>query len=271
MTTINNNDYIHLMLLSSNYNKGKRICLHFVVDEKNDISDIISKYKNKENVALYQIITNDKNTESVVEKEPFFSEVQFYEGNNSDDVKMFSNLVESVKIEAFDIALYILTKNSLDYATLMIYLYYLYCLFEIKVGKELFNDSIKCSDYYFSMFSMDKHFEREKNIKFLSQDIFDEYVIKGRKYRADRKVVVLSKMISIFKNRDELLLIDKFIDILNSVDVNLLRENIFTPNSPFYLTSLFYRRNNENILKKKTIDDNKSSFDFLLKYIVDVY
>ena len=122
--------YQHCIFVCSNYTNGTRTGLHFLYNSENytEVMAIVDRYKNREGVAFYFVVTNNPTIESVQSKDKFFRSINILEGVNSANVIEFNNSINN-QINVMDIALLLISRKKMTISDLKTYLFYVYCLY----------------------------------------------------------------------------------------------------------------------------------------------
>lgn len=105
----------HFIIMSSSYSLGKRIALHYILDEELDVIVINKELKTiKEmcgqtvSLSTHWIVTDSREWESIGEKDAFFADVQ--------EVMELSAFIKLISLDrqlkGIDIAKYILTEKN---------------------------------------------------------------------------------------------------------------------------------------------------------------
>ena len=230
----------HIIFLSSDYYNGKRIGLHFAVDENNRtvISELSKQFSEYDNIAFYQINTRTSDLDSVKEKEPFFIDVYFYEGNKKSDVEVFEEKIRGKAITALDTALLILSLTECSYNTMIIYLYHIYCLYRKDNKKNLFSDTIKCSKNGLDLYSLENSimpfFHQNKEIDFFDKLFMAKELTYSPKAKVNNIYAVFSKMLFSENGRLVFSSVRNYLEKLIRKPIYYLYEGMIEKGSPFY-------------------------------------
>ena len=246
----------HIIFLSSDYYNGKRIGLHFAVDDNNRsvIADLSKQFSEYDNIAFYQINTARPELDSVKEKEPFFRDVQFFEGNKQTDVDIFEEKIRGKAITALDTALLILSLTECSYATMIIYLYHIYCLYRKDNKRNLFSDTIKCSKRGLDLYSLDNSvmpfFRPTRAIDFFDKPLMTNEIENSPKARVNNIYAVFSKLLFSEDGRRIFTSVRNYLEKLLKKPIYYLYEDMIEKGSPFYRATF---DNSSNNLKKEDI------------------
>ena len=136
--------YKHCVIIASNYTSGKRIALHFLYNETNidTIKNIVNEYATYRGVSIYSVNTDSHDIGSIKKKEPFFSNVEILDGHILLNQKLFREIANK-QIDAYDVAMLLLTRDSMTYDDLLCYLFFIYVEVVIKFNKFIFENSVK--------------------------------------------------------------------------------------------------------------------------------
>ena len=140
----------HFIFMSSSYSLGKRIALHFIVndehiqDELKIVLDrIINECGKDVSISTHMIQAEDTTWESVCTTDHFFKDVEVI-----DNIDKFIKLIKKDrKLEGIDVAKYILSKIKCTQLKLQKLVYFCYADYLCDAGKELFTDSIYAFKY----------------------------------------------------------------------------------------------------------------------------
>ena len=140
----------HFIFMSSSYSLGKRIALHFIVndehiqDELKIVLDrIINECGKDVSISTHMIQAEDTTWESVCMTDHFFKDVEVI-----DNIDKFIKLIKKDrKLEGIDVAKYILSKIKCTQLKLQKLVYFCYADYLCDAGKELFTDSIYAFKY----------------------------------------------------------------------------------------------------------------------------
>lgn len=135
----------HFMILSSSYSTGKRIAMHYIIDEQMNPEMLTSEIKTiKElcgetvSISTHYIETDSPSWESVVDKDGFFEGVQIV-----DTLVGFVNLISADRVlKGLDIAKYILATRICTHLELEKLVYLCYADYLCSAHKKLFSDKI---------------------------------------------------------------------------------------------------------------------------------
>ena len=140
----------HFIFMSSSYSLGKRIALHFIVDDehiqdelKKVLDKIITECGKDVSISTHMIQAEDTTWESVCMTDHFFKDVEVI-----DNIDKFIKLIKKDrKLEGIDVAKYILSKIKCTQLKLQKLVYFCYADYLCDTGKELFTDSIYAFKY----------------------------------------------------------------------------------------------------------------------------
>ena len=246
----------HIIFLSSDYYNGKRIGLHFAVNDNNRaiISELSKQFSEYDNIAFYQINTSRSDLDSVKEKEPFFSDVQFFEGSKQTDVDVFEEKIRGKAITALDTALLILSLTECSYATMIVYLFHIYCLYRKDNKKNLFSDTIKCSKHGLDLYSLDNSimpfFRQSRSIDFFDKSLMSNEFENSPKAKVNNIYAVFSKLLFSEDGRRIFSSVRNYLEKLLKMPIYYLYERMVEKGSPYY-RAVF--DNSSNNLKKEDI------------------
>lgn len=135
---------MHYIIMSSSYSKGTRIALDNIVSEENYnelkeiVKDIIKEIGKDVSISSHSIQTDSTSWQSVVEKDPFFKNVELI-----DTKEKFIKLIQQDRtLEGLDIAKYILCKVKCTHLKLEKLVYLCFAEYLCKYKEELFVDTI---------------------------------------------------------------------------------------------------------------------------------
>ena len=202
--------YHHCIFVCSNYTSGTRNGLHFLFNDENmdNISDISEKYRNKEGVTMYVIITNKPSIDSVKKKDPFYETINIQEGTITANVTAFDNMLDN-QVSIFDLAMLLLVYKEMSIKELRIYLLLTYCVFTIKERKLI------CKEKYW--IDEESYGFREINNEFGLLNL-------DKRIKCTKPDIIMSKF---FNSEDGTNLMNKFLKIFISMqkyDFNVLDE-----------------------------------------------
>lgn len=140
----------HFMILSSSYSAGKRIAMHYIVDEKMNpkmLTDEVKKIKElcgeTVSISTHYVETESTTWESVVEKDGFFEDVLVVES-----LLGFVDFISTDRVlRGLDIAKYILATRICTHLELEKLVYMCYADYLCATGKKLFEDKIYAFKY----------------------------------------------------------------------------------------------------------------------------
>ncbi len=140
----------HFIFMSSSYSLGKRIALHFIVDDehiqdelKKVLDKIITECGKDVSISTHMIQAEDTTWESVCISDHFFKGVEVI-----DSLDKFIKLIKKDrKLEGIDVAKYILSKIKCTQLKLQKLVYFCYAEYLCDAGKELFTDAIYAFKY----------------------------------------------------------------------------------------------------------------------------
>lgn len=140
----------HFLILSSSYSTGKRIAMHYIIDEQMNSEMLTSEVKTiKElcgetvSISTHYIETDSPAWESVVEKDSFFEGVRVVE-----TLVGFVNLISADRVlKGLDIAKYILATHICTHLELEKLVYMCYADYLCSTHKRLFEDKIYAFKY----------------------------------------------------------------------------------------------------------------------------
>jgi len=133
----------HQILLSSSYSKGSRICLDFPDCDysvvKGAIDRVSSAYDGKRvSFSTHTIHTDSADWSSVVERDPYFDDVQVVE-----TVDEFVKIIQEDRyLDGIDVAKYILSKEACTHTKVEKLTYICYADYLCSTGKKLFEDKV---------------------------------------------------------------------------------------------------------------------------------
>ncbi len=135
----------HFLILSSSYSEGKRIAMHYIVDEKMDAQLLIDEVRKvKEHcgetvsISTHFIETDSDSWQSVVDKDAFFENVTVVE-----TLFQFINLITNDRLlTGLDVAKYILSTAKMTHLKLEKLVYFCYAEYLCLRHKKLFDDDI---------------------------------------------------------------------------------------------------------------------------------
>lgn len=141
--------YHHMILMSSDFELGKRVALHEsysnfldAIKFKTTVEDYKREFKTVK-FSFHHIETEDKSYDSVAEYDNYFRDVEFY-----NDATEFKRKIEkSIKITPEDIAKYILVKKSYDKLQIQKLLFLVYSQYALEYDRPLFEDDFEAWKY----------------------------------------------------------------------------------------------------------------------------
>ena len=204
--------YQHCIFVCSNYTAGTRNGLHFLFNSTNykEIANIVSRYTNKEGVSVYFVVTDKHSIESVKEKEHFFKNVDILEGTVPENVISFNNSINN-QINVMDVALLLLSRESLNSMQLKTYLFYIYCFYANNYGSFPFKE--KCN------------FDKDIIGFRMINDEFDSYS-DTQCFKCTKPTVIMSKFYNSEKGVELMINVLKIFYELKKYDVNVLNQKI---------------------------------------------
>ncbi len=140
----------HYIILSSSYSTGKRIALHYVLNDKeedyeikNAMNVIIQRCGKDVSVSTHYIETDEISWKSVIKKDYFFKNVKVI-----DTLDEFTELIQQDrKLLGLDIAKYILSKITCTQLKIQKLVYFCFAEYLCETGKKLFTDPIYAFKY----------------------------------------------------------------------------------------------------------------------------
>lgn len=154
----------HCIILSSSYSTGRRICLHYVGDDHDEIDDAVMKIRGIYGGKMVPYSTHIVHTdlpdwESVIEKDPYF-----------DDVEVIGTLDEFIErisrdryLKGLEVARYIMSRYKCTHTRLQKLTYMCYADYLCDTGERLFEDKIYAFDHgpvidsVYKAFSLESH------------------------------------------------------------------------------------------------------------------
>lgn len=157
----------HFIIMSSSYSEGRRIAMHYVVDESMSpemLSSEVKKIKNHcgETVAIstHFVETGSNSWESVIKTDCFFENVQVV-----DSLVGFVNLISADRVlNGLDIAKYILANRVCTHLELEKLVYMCYAEYLCATKHKLFEDTIYAFKYGPVVKSVYDEYKGTKNI-----------------------------------------------------------------------------------------------------------
>lgn len=139
----------HFLAIISHYDKGVRVGWNYSSEDKLDkkiLNEFMTKIKKKcgeVQLGIHKLSTDSVKISSVVDKDQFFADVIF-----TDDMDVFIEYVASdQKLNALDVAKFILTVWPSSHLKLQKLLYYTYAEFLERTGVKLFSEPIVSYKY----------------------------------------------------------------------------------------------------------------------------
>ena len=139
------NMYQHLLLIYSDYSKGRRIAFYRSYNsieeimEFVDITDRIKATFNHLTFSFHHIQTESEDIYSIESYDPYFREIEYIS-----DLEEYMSLIKSdIEIEPMDIAKIILSKKSLCQLALEKIMYFVDCEYLKKYGEPIFGDEFQ--------------------------------------------------------------------------------------------------------------------------------
>ena len=140
----------HFIFMSSSYSLGKRIALHFIVNDEHMqdelkivLDKIITECGKDVSISTHMIQAEDTTWESVCMADHFFKGVEVI-----DSLDKFIKLIKKDrKLEGIDVAKYILSKIKCTQLKLQKLVYFCYADYLCETDKELFTDVIYAFKY----------------------------------------------------------------------------------------------------------------------------
>lgn len=140
----------HFIFMSSSYSLGKRIALHFIVDDEHIqdelkivLDKIITECGKDVSISTHMIQAEDTTWESVCIADHFFKGVEVI-----DSLDKFIKLIKKDrKLEGIDVAKYILSKIKCTQLKLQKLVYLCYADYLCDTDKKLFTDKIYAFKY----------------------------------------------------------------------------------------------------------------------------
>lgn len=165
--------YKHLIILGSAYSIGRRICLHYVLNEKadfdivdKDIEYVKNKCKNALHLSFNYIQTDDVDWDSVVKHDGYFKNIKVI-----DDVDEFINLLDEDRfLNGLDVAQYILTLVPCTHLKLEKLVYLCYADYVCKYNRSLFTDRIYAYRLGPIISSVYKKYKKKKDVLYSEED-----------------------------------------------------------------------------------------------------
>ena len=135
----------HFMILSSSYSSGKRIALHYVIDEKTKQEMLTANVKKIKDacgetvsISTHYVETDSDKWDSVSDKDAFFSGVKVV-----DTLEEFVKLISRDRVlKGIDIAKYILSVRKCTHLELEKLVYLCYADYLCATKRQLFKDRI---------------------------------------------------------------------------------------------------------------------------------
>lgn len=169
----------HVIVISSSYKSGQRVALHYVQDKNGSFDRInrdISKIRlicgEDIQLAIHKISTENMLWDSVVQKDPFFSDIRLI-----DKVDTFISVVAiDRKLKPLDVAKFILSIRPYTHLGIQKMVYLCYADYLCKYGKKMFDDTFYAYSYgpvASSLYKVFKKYERNE-----IRDIDGEETIK---------------------------------------------------------------------------------------------
>lgn len=169
----------HFLILSSSYSTGKRIAMHYIIDEQMNPEMLISEVKKiKElcgetvSISTHYVETESSAWESVIDKDSFFEGVQEVES-----LIGFVNLICADRVlTGLDVAKYILSTRVCTHLELEKLVYMCYAEYLCATHKRLFEDKIYAFKYGPVVKSVYEEYKGRKGIEegFVGDEKWDE-------------------------------------------------------------------------------------------------
>lgn len=140
----------HFIILSSSYSEGKRIAMHYVLDDEmnsemlyKEVREVKEICGDTVSISTHYVVTDSPYWNSVIEKDAFFEDVYPVE-----TLLQFICLIkEDRNLKGIDVAKYILAKLSCTHLKLEKLVYMCYADYLCCTGKKLFTDKIYAFRY----------------------------------------------------------------------------------------------------------------------------
>ncbi len=240
----------HYIVMSSSYSQGKRIALHYIIDEKaadkklkniKSIINIITEKCGKDvSISTHFIQTDSTTWDSVYEKDYFFKDVEVI-----DSLKKFIKLIQQDRtLLGIDVARYILSRVKCTHLKLEKLVYLCFADYLCKYDKELFQDVIYAYKYGPVVRSV---YERYKSYSYKEIDQDDEEIV--------------SEDIQEMPSRSRIIFAENGLEKINSIDETIekyakctagkLVELTHKPETPWAISGKGVKRNEK--ISNKTI------------------
>lgn len=140
----------HFVIMSSSYDLGKRIALHYAYPggmDYNEIEGVLDTLKSacddRETFSTHYICTDSESWESIVSYDAFFAGVYVAES-----IERFVHLIrKDFALSGYDVAKYILSKHECTHLVLEKLTYLCFADYLCKYGKKLYEDKIYAFTY----------------------------------------------------------------------------------------------------------------------------
>lgn len=140
----------HFIIISSDYSSGRRIGLHYSLNDSQDMSDVITdvtairKYCSDDvQFATHKLITDSNSWDSVIQSDSFFENIEIVS-----TVFDFIKIINKDRIlTADDVAEYILSVIPCTHLKLEKLVYLCYADYLCNIGQKLFTDKIYAYRY----------------------------------------------------------------------------------------------------------------------------
>lgn len=170
----------HFIILSSSYSEGKRIAMHYVMDDEmnsemlyNEVRKVKELCGDTVSISTHYVVTDSPHWYSVVEKDAFFEDVYQVE-----TLVQFIGLIKTDReLRGIDVAKYILAKVGCTHLKLEKLVYMCYADYLCNTGKKLFVDKIYAFRYGPVVESV---YETYRGIKEIEEDCLSESDIEGQ-------------------------------------------------------------------------------------------
>lgn len=199
------NTITHVIYISSDYQNGNRIALHFIAGDfsMHDVEKRIKKDDYSNSVSIYTIETESKTWDSVLAKDAFYENVICIGdvNPNENEIDRF-NIRRRNTIHLIDVALLILSFIRCNYVELIIYLYHCYCEYTLLKSKIIDNlntkirfDCLEKGPIYIDLDFGDKSQIKPVNYP-SSLEEFNKCQALLKKYQAKNADVIASKFVN---------------------------------------------------------------------------
>ncbi|MGN0484242.1 MAG: Panacea domain-containing protein [Lachnospiraceae bacterium] len=158
----------HFIILSSSYSDGKRIAVHYILDEQvtaemisNEIKTIKEQCGQNVSISTHCVVTDSTDWASIVEKDSFFEDVEVIESLGG-----FINFIrQDLTLQGIDIAKYVLSKVECTHLSLEKLVYMCYADYLYYTGKKLFSDKIYAFKYGPVVDTVYKTFRKQRELQ----------------------------------------------------------------------------------------------------------